>query len=300
MWPHDLKLQRASEHLNELKAEIDGWVKGDGYTISVEPDLQPVETDYEVKAYIRREPGEDPFSLLMGDFLQNARAALDYIAFALGDAGAGRGGMDAEAATHAAFPIVGDIDAEGFSGRGSYLFAKAAEKRLATVAEPARTVIQESQPYYKGGEFWMLEPLWVLHELGRFDRHRFLHLAVMRTSDVRFDPATLRNVQHRGIETDYRARVIEDPPWDEDDTPAGAVIATFTARPANPKEEMHMDCLADIELGFDGETLPPTLSLLAGDEIWSALWSIEREVHDILGKLSGFLPTLPPGWRGPF
>jgi hypothetical protein len=294
VWPHELKLQRASQHLKELKAEIDRWVEIDGYTIRVEPDPDPSKyTSYEVKAYILRHIEEDPFSLLIGDFLQNARAALDYIAFALGDAGAG-GRMPDEIAMNTGFPIVGDVDREGFSGRGPDLFADAARRRLATVAEPARAVIEQLQPYYVGGEAWMWESLWVLHELARFDRHRFLHLAVMRTGEVRLDPATSRNVAIGEIETDYGARVIEDPPWDEDDTTAGAVLARFMAGPANPRKEMQMNFLAELQLGFDIDTLPPTLDVIEGQEIWFTLWRAETDVRRVLDKLKSFLPSRPP------
>ena len=116
MWPHDLKLALARRHLEVLKGQIDRWVEC-GYTIRVEPDPRPFETDYEVKAYITEQIGEDPFSLLIGDFLQNARAALDYIAYALGEAGAG-GAMPEEVAVGTGFPIIGDVDREGYSGRG--------------------------------------------------------------------------------------------------------------------------------------------------------------------------------------
>ena len=158
MWPHDLKLHRARKHLEELDAEIGRWVEGGGYTIRVEPDPQPFEADYEVKAYITEPLGEDPFSLLIGDFLQNARAALDYVAFALGDAGAG-GAMPDEIAIRAGFPIIGDVDREGFSGRGPDLFADAADRQLSTVPEPARAVIEQLQPYYASGESWRWDEL---------------------------------------------------------------------------------------------------------------------------------------------
>ena len=171
MWPHDLKLHRARKHLEELDAEIGRWVEGGGYTIRVEPDPQPFEADYEVKAYITEPLGEDPFSLLIGDFLQNARAALDYVAFALGDAGAG-GAMPDEIAIRAGFPIIGDVDREGFSGRGPDLFADAADRQLSTVPEPARAVIEQLQPYYASGESWSWDELWVLHELARFNKER--------------------------------------------------------------------------------------------------------------------------------
>jgi hypothetical protein len=40
VWPNDLKLQRAGKHLNDLQAEIDRWLGGEGHEIRVEPDPQ--------------------------------------------------------------------------------------------------------------------------------------------------------------------------------------------------------------------------------------------------------------------
>ena len=156
MWPHDLKLGRANQHLKELEAQVDRWVDVDGYTTIVEPNPEP--RHYVVKAKVLRPVEEDPFSFLIGDFLQNARAALDYIACALGDVGAG-GSMPEDVARETAFPIVGDVDREGFSGRGPDLFEAAAKGRLSTVPEAAVAVIERLQPYYAGGRFWNWEPL---------------------------------------------------------------------------------------------------------------------------------------------
>lgn len=290
MWAHDLKLQRAGQHLKELEGEIDGWVQGDGYSIRIEPDPDPQHREYEIKAYILREITEDPFSLLIGDFLQNARAALDYIAFALCEAGA-EGGLSDETALNVGFPVVGDVDREGFSGRGGDRFDQLASQKIPTVTKPVRTAIEESQPYYTGGELWAYEPLWVLHELARFDRHRFLHPAVVHAGEVRLDPG-LRNVLVRDFETTWGERVIEEPDdWDDDSASLSAVLATFTAKPRDPKKKMQVEPLAELVLGFDGDTLPSTLSLLAGDEVSVTLSMIERKVRDILRELAAHLPS---------
>lgn len=291
MWPHDLKLQRASQHLKELKAEIDGWVEGDGYSIRIEPDPDPQCREYKIKANILREITEDPFSLLIGDFLQNARAALDYIAFALGEAGADDGMLDDETALNAGFPIVGDVDREGFSGRGGDRFDELAARKIPTVTEAVRAIIERSQPYYTGGELWASEPLWHLHELARFDRHRFLHPAAVHTGEVRLDPG-LRNVLVRDFEATWGERVIEEPDdWDDDSASLSAVLATFTAKPRDPKKKMQVEPLAELVLGFDGDTLPSTLPLLAGDEVSVTLSMIEWKVRDILRELAAHLPS---------
>lgn len=292
MWPHDLKLQRASKHLKDLQFEINRWMKGEGYSVRVEPDPDPQHREYEIRAYILREVTEDPFSLLIGDFLQNARAALDYVAFALCEAGA-EGGLSDEAARDVGYPIIGDMDREGFSGRGGDRFDEIAPQKIPTVSEAVRTIIEESQPYYTGGSLWAYEALWVLHELARLDRHRFLHPAIVHTGEVRLDPAVTRNVRVRDFAFTWGERVIEEPSWDEDGTTTGAVLATFTALPADPKKEMQMEPLAELELGFGADTLPSTLLLMEGDEVWSTLWRVETEVRSVLGKLAPHLSASP-------
>jgi len=282
------------KHLQDLKAEMGRWVEG-GYTIRVEPDPKPFETDYEVRAYITEQIGEDPFSLLIGDFLQNARAALDYIAYALGEAGAG-GAMPENVAIGTGFPIIGDVDRDGFSGRGPDLFAAAADRQLATVPEPARGVIESLQPYYEGGVAWRWQPLWVLHELARLDRHRFFHLAVVRTGEVRPDPAIRSNMRIRGdIATAYGAQVIEDEPWREGDTPGGAVLARFTAAPVDPGREMRLRFLADLQLGFVEDTLPESLGVHPlSHDVDTLLTEIATKVRQAIRALRPCVPSSRP------
>jgi hypothetical protein len=172
-----------------------------------------------------------------------------------------------------------------------------AEKRqLKTVTEPVRAVIEQAQPYNTGGHLWMWEPLWILHELARFDRHRFLHVALMRTGDVRLDRATSHNISLRNLEIDFGGPVLEDPPWNEDETPAGAPLARFRAKATNPKLEMKMNFLATLELGFDIDTLPPTLTHLEGENISLHLMLVAGAVETVLDTLKPFLPRMYWDW----
>lgn len=196
-------------------------------------------------------------------------------------------------ALNAGYPIVGDTDLEGFSGRGGDRFDELAKQKIPTVTDAVRALIEQSQPYYTGGEFWTTEPLWILHELARVDRHRFLHPAVVMTHEVRLDPATLRNVKVRDFESTWGERILEEPGWDEDGTPPGAVLATFTALPAAPKKEMKMKPLAELTLGFDIDNLPPTLAPLRRDEIERTLWYIEFAVSRIFERLTPHLSASP-------
>ena len=91
-------------------------------------------------------------------------------------------------AEHSGFPIIGDVDRNGFTGRGPDLFASVAGQKLATVVPEARAAIERLQPFYEGPA-WAFNPLWILNALARIDRHRFLHLAAIQSGSLRLDPA---------------------------------------------------------------------------------------------------------------
>jgi hypothetical protein len=292
VWPHDLKLGRAQHHLKELTAAIERWLATD-VEIVVDPDPSTSRhaSLYVVKARILNHIDDDHFALLLGDFLQNARAALDYLAFALGEQGAG-GVMPDAAAAGSGFPIIGNADAKGRLGRGADLFAKAAARKLATVAEPARIAIEHLQPYYVAGAAWKMEPLWILHELARFDRHRLLQLTVVQTGLLRLDPAN-RN-----------ARIIEMEPewgrfWDDEEDRDGTVLARVTAEPIDPAQAMHLHFLDALHIGLHPDTIPASLEHALGSSpgpIDLELGTIERHVRQAIVDLRPYLPAAPPSY----
>lgn len=290
MWPHDLKLRRARQHLKELEGLIARWER-EAYVLQVEPTSEP---DYALKALLDVDTEDDPeWPLLIGDFLQNAWAALDYMAFALGDAGAPSGFMGADAAADSMFSIIGDVDRQGFSGRGPDLFAQAAAKRLATVSETARAAIERVQPYFVGGMAWRSEPLWILNELARYDRHRFLQVAVVRTGDLTVDPATSRNVRISSFEVE-RGRFF--PNWDESGQLIPTTIAHVKAYPANRDQPMELHFKDALYVGLHVDPLPATLEFVEEEPVGLTLRAIDRAVSQILSELARFLPAEPPHW----
>jgi hypothetical protein len=291
MWEYERKLKRAAQHFEQLKAQLEGWEKGHGYTLRTVPHPNP--PAYAVRVEIDRPVEEEPFPLVLGDFLQNARSALDYLACALGDVGAG-GVMDERDALITMFPIARNQDR----------FAQLVKGHLPTVSEPVRAVIEDLQPYKAGGIIWNYEPLWILNELARFDRHRFLHLGYERVGGLRLNDRTTRNV--RSI-TDMR--LIEGPisnaeleGLEEAEFWGGeysAILATFSAIPADPGQEMHMDWDGAIEIGFDADRLPETLSYLGENFSMPIAWSLRQiipDIREIFRALAPFLPAEPPTW----
>jgi hypothetical protein len=287
MWEHERKLQQATKHFEQLDAQLDGWEKGNGYTLRVQPDPEPPR--YIIRAQVIRPVEDEPFPLVVGDFLQNARSALDYLAGALGDVGAG-GCMSDRDALVTMFPIA----------RSPERFAQLAKGRLPTISEPVRTVIEDLQPYETGGDLWNIEPLWLLNELARLDRHRFLHVGYERVGNLGLNPRTSRNVRVEdffAIDGPFDLADIDaieegDPTVDE----YGAKLATFSAFPIDPDEEIHMDWESAIEITFDRDRLPETLTLAEGVPIISWLRLIVPEVREVFRALAPFLPSEPPRW----
>jgi hypothetical protein len=302
VWAHDLKLARAREHFNELQSEVRRWEEGEGYALRVNEDGHS--PFYIARAEILKPVEEHPYSLLVGDFLQNARAALDYIASALGDVGAG-GVMSERDAAETMFPIVGDVDPWWVSGDSPGVFAERAKRRLPTVPDAARAVIEDLQPYKKGGDLWAYEPLWVLNELARFDRHRFLQLGVARAGGFGLNPDTSRNVTvtHMLLEEGSLSllegiaaeEAVEDRAMGLDPHEDTVRIASFCAEPTDPNAEMHMDFEGALEIVFDDDMLPESVRL--GDEaIVTVLLLIALEIDDVFRALRPFLPVEPPEW----
>lgn len=296
MWPHELKLQRAKEHFEKLKTEVWRWEEGEGYALSMYPDSHP--PHYVLRAEVVEPITEDPFSFLIGDFLQNARAALDYLACALGDAGAG-GFMSEDVATETMFPIIGGTDPDGVTYGGSKAFPQRARRRLATVPDPARAVIESLQPYKTGRDLWYAEPFWVLNELARFDRHRFLHLAIARAGNL-MPSDKCRNVRITDLDVETgNLTLLEGMALEDKEVFGGdedrAMLARFTAEPINPGEEMDVDFESALEIIFDVDRLPPSCWRgLDGQSLVWALWYIPGEIEKAFNALAPFLPDEPP------
>jgi hypothetical protein len=68
---HELKQDRALQHLENLEAEGQLWREGNPYRITHEPDPQT---------------NKKPIRLIIGDSVHNLRSALDNLAYALSEA----------------------------------------------------------------------------------------------------------------------------------------------------------------------------------------------------------------------
>ncbi len=287
MFWHDLKLRRAHHHLDELKAEIDRWLHVDGCSITTKPDPKP--PHYAVSVEVLRPLDEEALGLLIGDCLQNARTALNYLAHTLGEMGAGWGGMSEAESAESAFPIIGD-ERDGFSGRGPDLFAGAAARQLRTVTPEARAFIERTQPFQQAPA-WEYDPLWKLNELARIERHRVLHLAVVRSGRIGVDPAHSSNLKIERLEAESGEvfiKTLTGNPEDED----SAELARVTAHPADTNREMNMHFRDALTIGWDQDT--PASPGLDFESVTETLSSILGGVSLVLMKAGPFLKWPDP------
>jgi len=103
----------------------------------------------------------------------------------------------------------------------------------------AQAIVEGLQPYNRGNGF-TTDPLWILHELDRVNKHRLLHVGTVWTGAVVIDPSKSVNVQTGvGIMEILGGPVTTDTP-----------IAKMAILPLNPNAEMHMDIQAALEIAF--------------------------------------------------
>jgi hypothetical protein len=160
-----VKVDRAKDHLNAFKAELDGFVSRQPYPLHVV-------TKDERSAKVRDVEWTTDipwlWSAIAGDCVHNLRSTLDHIVFAL-SGGPGNAPDDSE------FPIFLNSDRyfkrdrKCEPARGSGLW-----KIRGVVADGAYTEFHRLQPFF--GSNPTRHPLWIIHELDRLDKHRALHI----------------------------------------------------------------------------------------------------------------------------
>lgn len=172
---HRLKVDWARRHLETLEREIWVWIDKTRRATLTSIEFDPP------SFVVTLDPGEVPcdFALTAGDVLQTTRAALEHLAYELALTYAGR--LSAKDERDTGFPVVGDQN-----GGGATLWADQASRKLRAVSTAAVQAIDQLQPY-KLGPSWADNPLWVLNELARVDRHRLLHLVVATVGGIEFN-----------------------------------------------------------------------------------------------------------------
>ncbi len=220
------KLARADTHLQELWSELKEFSSSNPYSIRSETNLKSTEKTIRCAYYVDRftEPPEY-WSLLIGDAIQNMRAALDHSTWALiisqcSNTFAKRN------ARKIYFPI--HTAQRGFD-----------EDTVASAVRPeARAVLEELQPYSRQKDNPKRDHFVALRELSNLDKHRALSLVVMRghRSEV-----TTRPFLQGG-----RAVFVEGGPLRR-----GAQVVRFTAARPPPPAQVEVDFSLAVEISVE-------------------------------------------------
>jgi hypothetical protein len=106
---HELKLDRASHHLDSLDAKVRDWRQRYPYDYILEIDR---ESDEELVKITLIEPLPAEFRLIIGDCLHNLRSALDNLVYELALVHIGVDPLPERRARVLEFPIFGDKQAD--------------------------------------------------------------------------------------------------------------------------------------------------------------------------------------------
>jgi hypothetical protein len=187
--------------------------------------------------------------LMIGDCLHNLRSALDHLALEL--AVAYTVPLPAPAFETSEFPI--------FWKRPMNTGEEKA--KIGFIHPNAIKLIKSIQPYHRGTDY-KKDPLWILNELERIDKHRTLHIVHNRLTE--------NNV----IGTNTAIRSFNGAPRGES-LKEGAKVAEFVVERVDPNEPMHMNYRPSSLI-----TLEPGLPL-AGNPLGQALRQVFDDVKSI-------------------
>jgi hypothetical protein len=255
---HELRLNRASYHLQSLRNQVREWLEQDPYHYVTEPDLQGGKTLAKVRFSI---PPPVEFRLTIGDCLHNLRASLDNMVYELAVEYTGIHPLPERVAQGLEFPIFGNRTMKPNECR----------RKIGYLDPGAQAIIKELQPYRRGEEY-ASDPLWKLHKLSNVDKHRVPHIALMAVSTFSDFP----NAPHLP-----GALTINLGPFRD-----GAEIASYattTGEEFSPEEQI--DPLLSFGIVFDQES-----TVMSGDVIVALSWLHNHVTNRVVPRLEPFLP----------
>lgn len=235
-----LKLDRAYEHLMTVHREIEAFFELQPYRFTRERGLDG--TDYIIRANVVQEPPE-LLPLIIGDCLQNMRSALDHLAWALAKAKVG-----GEPPRHTAFPIYLTSDVFHERTKTGKLSPRSGLHKIGAIRPEAQAIIEELQPYHRGEFDADTDPLWVLNELARIDRHQTLSLIGSTTRSTTYSVG--RRDTSGAFVPDFG--VVSSEELNFGSFEDGAQILHITFREFDPSVEVQFDATTHITLGEAG------------------------------------------------
>lgn len=242
-----LKFNRAQEQLGEFESRVSDWRKNGAHAFALEPD--PAEAGYFFLKGRAAPIPEETLAPIIGDAIQNLRASLDHLAFALAAKHAGSIGK--EFAETCKFPIVPGDDPE--VGKKQFLGRDLIKHDL--VSEQAGAAIERLQPYHgerfrvpmRRNSFMVAtNPLAVLNKLANVDKHRSLHVIWAIPAGVAWEPKITNGEIRKGKGarlTFYPVQSME----------RGTPIVRLPIRVFDPAREVTMDITDALEIAFREE-----------------------------------------------
>jgi hypothetical protein len=186
-----LKLDRLQMHLDELNQEFNAY--RDRHPIDWgDPEIDTRAKVVTYYAHVHEQP-KAQWGTIIGDCIQNLRSSLDHLIYALSAAPDGTPPPNADLC---AFPITRQRDT--FDSKGM-------QRRIAELDGKARSLVRWWQPYRRGVAY-ARHPLWLLHELSNWDKHRLLLLATTVATSSTVD----LSVPARGLRVWLRSEPLED------------------------------------------------------------------------------------------
>jgi hypothetical protein len=232
---HRLKFRRSFEHLQQFKRAEEEWLGRDSHTVRFEHD--PKTRDMTFFATVTEQPSADPFSVLIGDCLHNMRSSLDALAYEL--ATKYTKPLPQIVAENSEFPIFGDVNRRGTAGSGASMFRDNAGPKIQGWDPGAKAVVERLQPYQRGNAY-TTDPLWVLHELDRINKHRLLHTVAAGANGIGVVP-TRSNARIGPGTIEVSGGLVEI------DTP---VVRFSNVRAADPSREVHVEVTPVLTVAF--------------------------------------------------
>jgi hypothetical protein len=155
----DLKIRRAHDQLKALSSEIEAFFQLKPYEIEtqINPDTLHIFGILRV-----RHTAPTIWSVVIGEIVHNLRSALDHLIWQLVIKETGA----PPTTNKTQFPIFDTL--AGYQSRGEPVF-------LHGVGATAKTLIKAAQPFETGEGH--NNPLWHLHELSNWDKHRAIAFA---------------------------------------------------------------------------------------------------------------------------
>jgi hypothetical protein len=154
-----LKYTRGREHLNAIVDLVEAWVSGTTYeTVSaLDPESSELVRCQNYFAEVRG-PELPKLADVLGDCLHSFRGALDHViwfasTFPTGD--------PPRNPREVGFPV--SLRKSSYAGKG-----------LHAVTPSVSAIVETLQPYHAGDKA-KYQPLWILSELNRIDKHREVH-----------------------------------------------------------------------------------------------------------------------------